>query len=74
MQFPMRSLFFFSCALVVTGCTCTRVEPVVVPDAGACVCAPAVAAASVLPAQRCPARHEPSSEKPHVHPLAVCDA
>lgn len=73
----MRSFVLFLCGLAVAGCTCTTVAPSPAPDAGAaCVCPGPIASAPALPPQRSPARHEPSAsgEKPHVHPLAVCDA
>ncbi len=59
-------------ALVAAGCTCTAPLPPVA-DAGACVCATPPLASAPASIPRMPARQEPTTDSPHVHPLAVCD-
>ena len=56
--------------VVLSGCTCAR-SPAA-PDASPCDCSAAVAV--VTPVKPPASRQEPTSESPHVHPLAVCDA
>lgn len=64
-----RFVFSFSLALF-AGCTCARAPEAV--DAGVCVCPAPVTEASATPPTVKPPRNEPTTEKPHVHPLAVC--
>lgn len=67
----MRTLLFFSFFLL--SCAC-RTASVAAADAGACVC-PAPAEVAVVPDAVKPVqRQEPTTESPHVHPLAVCPA
>jgi tetratricopeptide (TPR) repeat protein len=66
----MRS--FFPIFALLAGCTCTAPQQPDVADAGACLCPAPAPTASITP-PKTPTRQEPTTDSPHLHPLAVCD-
>lgn len=67
----MRSFVFIS--VLLAGCTCTSPQALEV-DAGACGCpSPAPSPSSSITPPKTPSRQEPTTDSPHLHPLAVCD-
>jgi len=68
----MRSLLYSTALVVLGGCSCTNPQLAVV-DAGLCEC-PAPQAAVTPQPPRLPSRHEPTSDSPHLHAMAVCES
>ena len=67
----MRSFVFIS--VLLAGCTCTSPQALEV-DAGACGCpSPASSPSWSGTTPKTPSRQEPTTDSPHLHPLAVCD-
>ena len=68
----MRRFILLLPLALFAGCTCARGADAV--DAGSCVCPAPEASATPSDTVKPTVRTEPTTEKPHVHPLAVCPA
>lgn len=69
----MRPALLTVC-LWLAGCSCTTATPVVPADAGACECPASPPLTQTVVPPRLPSRHEPTTDSPHLHAMAVCDA